>query len=463
MKRIFTIFLFITAAVLSLFAQSSVELTYPNKAYIWHNGTYVAIEAFDSLTVKTDTLTEADRYDNFDLLNNSVFNIVTIKYAGLESKWPTIMVNTPDLVPIESKEIYIDNTKISFYEKNEKKEYNCKIRGRGNSSWDKPKKPYKFKLEEKKSLLGFPKDKEWILVTNHSDPTMMRNEVAFWMGSQYGKFDYVPRFQYVDLILNEKYNGLYQLGEHLKISKDRMNVGDDGFLLEVDSKADSTAVTFKVINIKMPINIKEPNVAVGDDDFNYISEYLYRADSILFSKDWLDEEKGYKTLLDMESYVEWFLVNEITKNCDASFNTSCYMNKTRNGKLKMGPLWDFDVSLGNYFTDREDLKFLNETDGFHVIDHFWYKRFAKDPAFKATVKERYDNYYNHKADIMAHIDSVAMEIKSSVIINNRKWEVLCYRQSDISEVEESFFNEVEYLKTWLSERMDWLKSAFDKW
>lgn len=124
---------------------------------------------------------------------------------------------------------------------------------------------------------------------------MIRNDLAFWMADKFGKFDYVPRFHFVDLILNGKYNGPYQLGDQLKLGKNRVNVGDGGFLLEIDSKAASDEITFKVPHIGQPINIKEPDVVIGDENYNYVTEYLNRVDAVLFSDNWLDENTGYKT------------------------------------------------------------------------------------------------------------------------------------------------------------------------
>ncbi len=381
----------------------------------------------------------------------------------IKTDLPVVMVNTPNCEPILSKETFIPGATMSVYDSGKTYEYQCNVKGRGNSTWRKPKKPYKIKFENKQSLYGEPKDKEWVLLANYYDKSMLRNDVAFWMASNIGKFDYVPRFHFVDLILNWQYNGTYQIGEQLKIAKNRVNVGDDGFLLEIDGKAASDEVTFKVENIYMPINIKDPKVVPGDANFNYVKDYVSRADAVLFSDNWLDETAGYKSLIDMQSFVEWYLIMEITKCCDARFYTSCYMNLSRNGKLKMGPVWDFDISLGGFPARKSEDMYLNDPENFYVKDSTgsWIERLFQDKEFVLSVKDRYNDYYSRKGEILAHIERVAIQNKNSAILNNKLWGVLTYRQRSAADVESAYFEEIAYLKRWLSTRMDWLKSAFD--
>lgn len=144
------------------------------------------------------------------------------------------------------------------------------IKGRGASSWKQsPKKSYRLKFDKKVSLLDEPKDKSWVLIANHFDKTMIRNMIAFYMGGL-SNLDYTPKFHFVELMLNGCYDGTYMLGEKLKISSNRINVGDDGFLLEINSDAlrDGDGVLFYTDSISKPIDIKDPEVVV--DDENYI-------------------------------------------------------------------------------------------------------------------------------------------------------------------------------------------------
>ena len=399
-------------------------------------------------------------------ISSSVFEIIGKNFENLpKNGLPVVMINTPNATPIVSKEEYVTGSYISLLDADMTYDYQgeMKIKGRGNTTWEAPKKPYKVKFDKKQSLYGEPKDKEWVLLANYYDKSMLRNDVAYWMASTYGQFDYVPKFHFVDLMLNGQYNGTYQVGDQVKIAKDRVNVGDDGFLLEIDGKAAAEDITFRVPHIGQPINIKEPDVVVGDENYNYVVDYLTRADAALYADNWLDETTGYKSLIDMKSFVEWYLIMEITKNEDAAFHTSCYMNLPRNGKLKMGPLWDFDVSMGGYPErwNPDSADEINNFEGFHIKNASWIGRMFIDPEFIVAVKERFKIYYNNKETILLHIENSAKQNKQSVIANNMLWGVLCDKNSSPSTVEVAYDKQVTDVKNWLSSRLEWLKTAYD--
>lgn len=400
-------------------------------------------------------------------ISSSVFEVIGKNYDNLpHNGLPVVMINTPNAAPIVSKDDYVEGSYITLLNADMTYDYQgeMKIKGRGNSTWGAPKKPYKVKFDKKQSLYGEPKDKEWVLLANYYDKSMLRSDVAYWMASTYGQFDYVPKFHFVDLMLNGQYNGTYQVGDQVKIAKDRVNVGDDGFLLEIDARATTTEdITFRVSHIVQPINIKDPDVVVGDENYNYVSDFVARADAILYSENWLDEANGYKSLIDMQSFVEWYLVMEITKNADACFFSSCYMNLSRNGKLRMGPLWDFDISIGGYpkSFSAGTSEIVNNYEGFYIKNASWINRMFNDPKFIAAVKDRFGTYYKNKGAILAHIENIAERNKPSAVANNGLWGTLCDKNSPEYTVETAYDEQVAYLKNWLSSRLEWLKSAFD--
>ena len=159
----------------------------------------------------------------------------------------------------------------------------------------------------------------------------------------------------------------------------------------------------------------------------------------------------------MDSFVDWYLINEITKNNDAIFWSSCYMNLRRGGKLKMGPIWDFDISLGNVnYNDN----FIEE--GFWIKNIQWYSRLFEDPAFVAKVKERFAYFYSHREDIMKNINENALYIKYSVQENENKWHTFYTYTWPNYDIWGSYMNEVQSMKTWLSKRFEWLKNEFEK-
>ena len=386
------------------------------------------------------------------------YTIYVHSFTGL----PVLWIDTENGVEIASKDTYV-NAHFTLVEdivessSNSKVEYDGQIKGRGNSTWSAPKKPYRIKFNSKESILGEPKDKSWVLLANWYDKTLIRNTVAFYMGS-ISNLDYTPRFHYVDLMLNGEYNGTYQLGDHLKISKNRVNVGDDGFLVEIDCKLyDSDARYFYVPHIDYAINIKDPDVEFYDDNYTYVANYINMVDNVLFSDDFKDPDNGWQKYMDIDSFVDWFLINELAKNPDAQFSTSCFMNLKRGGKLCMGPLWDFDLGFGNYW----DNETHNNPEGFYIKNVSWYIQLFKDPAFISRTKERFYYFFNHKADIMNNINMNAQYIKESVIRNDGKWGNLKTGNSANYDVWETYMEEVQKLKSWISKRFDWLKGQFD--
>ena len=337
------------------------------------------------------------------------------------------------------------------------------IKCRGASSFRvAPKKSYRLKFDKKISLLDEPKDKAWVLIANYFDKTMIRNMIAYYMG-KISNLDYTPRFHYVDMMLNGKYNGTYMLGDKLKESKDRVNVGSDGFLLEFNNdivRYGEEGVYFYIDSIKYPIEIKEPEVTVEDSNYNYIKDYLKKAEQALFSENFKDPENGWQKYMDITSFVDWFIIHEIAKCPDSEMMAkSCFMNLKRGGKLKMGPLWDFDQSLGNQNVYPEYSPEGFEFEGRKVK---WFIRLFEDPAFRSLAKERFSYFYGRKDDIQREINANAQYLKYSVVENDNKWPTLYEFMPSVNrDVWGSYQNEVQHLKNWLNLRFEWLKEAFD--
>ena len=333
------------------------------------------------------------------------------------------------------------------------------IRGRGNSSWKLPKKAYRLKFDEKISLLGEHKDKSWVLIPNYPDKSMLRNRTACYMSSL-SSLDYTPKSHFVEVILNGKYNGTYELCEKIKVSNHRVDVGDDGFLVEVDMRAvdESDARIFRTTYLENCVNIKEPEVQYGDANFNYIKNYFAQTEAALFGANFKDVNNGWQKYMDMDSFVDWYLINEISKNLDGLFYTSCFMNLKRGGKLKMGPVWDFDVAFGN-------ISQANQTcylpTGFYIKNVRWYSRLFQDPAFVKRVKEHFNILYNHKNEILAYINADAQYLRYAVDENEKVWGTFYHYTWSNYDIWGSYQNEVQCLKEWMNKRMEWLKTQFD--
>ena len=337
------------------------------------------------------------------------------------------------------------------------------IKGRGNSSWAQPKKPYRLKFDEKIALLGEHKDKSWVLVANYSDKSMLRNSLSYYMG-KVSNLEWTPSSHFVELFINGRYDGTYLLCEKIKVAKHRVNVGDDGFLLECNRWAEQEDgnVYFYTPNLTPAIVVKEPDVMAGDANFEYVRNYMLTAEQVLFSANFADPNVGWQKYMDMDSFVDWYLIHEMSKNVDCMFNFSTYMNLPRGGKLRMGPIWDFDIAYGNIKqSDSGYLKWVFPS-GNLLSATKWYSRLMKDPVFVAKLKERFNYFYSHKNEFLTYLNESAQYLRYSVEENEAKWGTLYHYTFKNYNIWGSYFNEVQDLKEWLNARLDWMKEDYDK-
>lgn len=375
---------------------------------------------------------------------------------------PVVRITTKDYAPIVSKEDYLE-AKISieediiYKESSGIKETPVLIKGRGHSTWFwYPKKPYRLKFDEKVALLDMPKDKAWVLIANYKDNTLLRNHIAYWLGS-ISNLDYTPRFQFVECVLNGNYIGNYQLGEKLKISKNRVSVGDDGFLLEMASNEDRTEPYFTTNQIVIPFYFKDPEVEMEDDNYCYVRDLFINAENSLYSDSFQDPIEGWRRYLDEDSFVDYYLINEIGKCIDAVRWTSTYFNFRKGGKIKIGPLWDFDSAFGNEIADDCD-----NPNGFYTNRYGWYPRLFEDPAFVASVKERFDYFYSMKSSLLLEIDKYVEVLSRSVKENNTVWGTLDTGVTSSQPFQGGGYEkEIEWMKDWICRRLEWLKSEYE--
>ena len=198
-------------------------------------------------------------------------------------------------------------------------------------------------------------------------------------------------------------------------------------------------------------------MAIGDGNYHYIRQFLSDADAALFSEKFTDSEHGWQKYLDINSFVDWYLINEITKNLDAIFTTSCFMSLKRGDKLKMGPLWDFDLAMGNVYNSD-----VSSPEGLWVIKSQWYSRLFQDPVFVAKVKERFNYFYSRQNDIFNDINLNAQYLRYSVRENDYKWNILYSSIGPNTDVWGNYTNEVQHIKVWLTQRFENLKKEFSR-
>jgi spore coat protein CotH len=370
---------------------------------------------------------------------------------------PIIYLNTLANQAILSKEEYINGTVSMFGGRDFAglAEQDMEIRGRGNSTWGHPKKPYQMKMTNKNEMLGMPEDKKWLFLAEYSDKTMLRNTIAFEMG-YISHLDWTPKSSFAEVFLNGNYNGTYNIAQKVEEDDDRVSLGDTGYLLEIDQleRLDSDDVYFRTNQFL--INIKEPDLNWGDEQADYIDSYVNEFETTLYGNDFADPTDGYAKYIDIDSFIDWYLISEITKNVDSQFFSSIFFTLIPGEKIKMGPLWDFDLSFGN--VDYADTEF---TSGFWVKFNPWFARLFEDRAFVDKVKSRFAYFRANEALIIEKINSHAERLKWSQQENDHKWQTLGIYVWPNPIVFDTYDEEVGQLKAWYLQRMNWLNGAFN--
>lgn len=404
-------------------------------------------------------------------------NKETLSLNGLPAIYITLQ--DPDVVVTKEDKLVadmrIENAYGSDYGDDQLYNGLIEISGRGNSTWGLPKRPYNIDLIDKEgednpsALLGMPADEEWALIANYSDKSLMRIPIAYYLGNAIG-MDYSPRLRFVEVYLNGDYKGLYCLCEKIKKSDDREDVKkltDDeedqveprvtgGYIVEVDqpSRLD-TDDKYIVSGRNNLFAFKYPKKKkITDQQMEWFRRYVDTVESALYGTDFKDAEKGYRRYMDIPSFVDWYLVDEFAKSNDAIFFSSVYMHKNRNGKLKMGPLWDFDLAFGNI-----DYNNNFRDDGFWIRYSEWISRLSSDEYFLQKVSDRFDQIKPVLDSLPRQIGALAEQLKSTGAIerNFARWPILGkYVWPNYPPFPQTYDGEIRRLTDWITNRIEWL-------
>lgn len=332
-----------------------------------------------------------------------------------------------------------------------------KIRGRGNSTWMHPKKPYQIEFDNKTTVLGMPDDRRWILLAEYSDKTLLRNKLTFEMGAL-SHLNYTPSAEFVELFINNVHQGTYLVAQKVEKTNNRVPIGDEGFLVEIDQDyriaPDDVYFTPTIYTQNYPsnvFNIKDPEVQLDSSEYQLIESHINNFESALFGPNFTDPDSGYRSYIDVDSFVDWFLINEISKTVDAKWFSSIYFTYSPGGKIKMGPLWDFDLSYGN--VDYADPEY---PEGFWIKENLWISRMFEDPYFQNQVQTRFEYFYNSLDYFHSFIDSSSIYLDDSQTRNYDTWQTLGTYVWPNPVWYDTYQEEVNHLKQWLTIRLNWL-------
>ena len=404
-------------------------------------------------------------------LNLTVF-LENPSFVPTTMNLPVIRMTTQNGAPILNKTDYVDGN-ISITPGTvdpADSPYNGTMEAHlhGNSTLLMPKKPYKVKLDSKAPLLGMPSNKNWILLANYDDKALMRNYVALELSQRLG-MSWTPSSVFVELFLNGQYEGNYELTQEVDIGKTQVNITemDDtdnsgkaltgGYLLEIDAHQDEDFVFTTAHGV--PFGLQDPDPATPEQS-SYIQNYVQQAENALYSSTFTDSTTGWPAYFDENTLINWYLTNEIMGNNDAAFYSSDYVYKDKNNPLLyMGPVWDFDVSSGNV-----NYNVIVNPDVWWIgTEAAWYSRLFQDPNFTSAVIARWKAVKASQLDTLpAFIDQTAAHLNQSQQNNFQRWPILGEAVWPNSEVAGSYQGEVNFLKSWVTQRIAWMDSQFSQ-
>ncbi len=426
------------------------------------------------------------------------------KAVSLASSLPLVVIDTegafiPDEPKILAQMGIIDNGE--GVENNVNDPFNhfdgiIGIERRGSSSQFFPKLSYAVELRDANgldvdaALLGMPAEEDWVLNGPFSDKSLMRNVLVYHLANRMGR--YAPRTRFVELILNGEHQGVYVLMERIKRDKERVDIstlnpeeitGDDltgGYIVKIDKssgqevdgwlsphppKPGYTQQIFYQYHYPKPSEIVPEQAA-------YIQQVIADYEDTMAGVNFADPEIGYARHIDVDSAIDFYLLNEISRNVDG-YRLSTFLHKDKDsqgGKLVFGPIWDFNLGFGNadYYNGSSQAGF-QAVIGVPVEDFFqppfWWAKLWQEPVFNARAAQRWHTLRKgllHTDSLMQFIDTQVALLGDAPARNFATWNILGTYVWPNAYIGNSYDDEVNYLKNWLTQRLAWMDANLEE-
>lgn len=400
-------------------------------------------------------------------IQNGVYQdyTVVVQNTGL----PIVRVETPGKKAVTSKTVWMDGVTIRIERPDGTVDYEgaMEIKGRGNSTWGYPKKPYALRLKEKDEILGMPSHKRWILLANWKDRTILRNDAAFWLSRHTG-LPYTVRGQFVELVFNGEHKGNYYLCEQIKLNKKRVNIEKmdpmetdpqkitGGWLLELDTYYDygdyvDETHKFRYQNLfNLPWIVKDPDDdEISNEAYQYIQNWIKDLEMLLKDSNKV-RAHAYEEFLDVDTAIDYLIVEELTGNNDfynywpSAGPHSTYLYKERGGKLYHGPVWDFDYHV---FCPQYVHQWVGATKS------IFYPALLKDEKFRARLVERWDLQKNELKKLPDYIDEQADRLRESERINHGLWPI---KNDENGDEKMTFQESIDRIKKAFLDKWEWM-------
>ena len=346
------------------------------------------------------------------------------------------------------------------------------LKGRGNSTWGAEKKPYRLKLKKKSisSLYGMPEDRNWVLLANAFDGTMLRNSAALCLGQNFIRKSWTPQYQFVDLKLNDVDKGLYLMTEHVAVGPNKVNLINNNteddvaaaeFFIEMtpNSRVNSKDIYVKskygtYFEVKSDVSKK---LDIRQKQLDSIKAYIDKFEEAIYT-DNFDPDNGYAKYIDVDSAIDYILLNELFKDNDR-FWASTHFYKPNDGKLTFGPIWDYDLAAGGYICND-----VQNPEGWWISTRNYPIHLFKDPAFRKQALVRWNVLQAKVPNLLKYIDKEAKNIESSQVNNFKLWSLNIYTNNcgvgNNVFLGNTSIEQVGYLKTWLTTRTKWMDEQF---
>ena len=447
------------------------------KACFYHNGNFVSCNGLKQASGETIN-------DYSDFVNPLVFRVESVNgdykdYTVRLFDIPVVLINTEGKAPITNKVDWIPaNIRIFDTGGRELLNESVSIKGRGNATWTSyPKKSYSLKFDGKTSLFGFPKSKRWVLLGTSGDWTKLRTPLCFKLSELLGT-DWTPRGRNVEFILNDTLLCNYFLCEQIRVEKDRINIQEmsptdtigealtGGVLFEVDRHYDEE-YKFKAEISGLPFMLRNPDKNVHEKQLAYFRDFINTVEKNLYTPDSLSKNT-YLKYLDIDSYIRWWLLNEMTLDVEGSWtenNFHMYKDRGYTSKLHAGPAWDFD--WGTLWSTHIAERATDSNGEIWICKHIkWYSKLFESDVFIDRVKYIWEKQIKSiNSSIVDYYSEIRNYNKNSVLRDQALYPLLnepdnVYANSD-NGLDYDIANEMIF--TVLMNRIDWLNSTINGW
>lgn len=414
-----------------------------------------------------------------------------------ESDLPIVVINTNGQTIQDDPKIFADmgiiynGPGVRNHMTDPKNEYDghIGIEIRGNYSASLPQKPYAFELQDvngnqiDSSLLGMPKEHDWLLLANYNDKSFARNIVPYHLFDTMGH--YATRNRLVDVVINGAYQGIYLLCEQIKRDNDRIDIAklepteitlpdvSGGYIVKIDYwdnsnswQLNNSPIGYPGLDIHMVYYYPKAEDLMPQQ-ISYIQTYIDDFETALYGTNFDDPVNGYRKYIDVPSFIDYFIINEVMRNVDG-YKKSRFFYKGKDqldgtyNKLKAGPVWDFDWAEKDMWGGQEDGSgFMYPDVNQDVHAPGWYIRLLEDTTFANELRCRYDDLRRSilaESYLNAKIDSVASLVDESQEWHYNTWGHMgqATGTGEVQAPSQTYAEEVQRLKDWFQRRVTWL-------